>query len=113
MRSLSTNGTYLSNVSYVLNMSNKSKVSEELENEQASQRIQPDDEWMTLQDATAYTKIKRGTLYQLMKDNILPWYRVTGTSQRRLKRSDLDKLMVPGHLEDTAENELPDEEENA
>lgn len=113
MISLSIGCAYLSNMSFVSNMSNKSKKLEELENEQASQRIQADDEWLTLQDATAYTKIKRGTLYQLMKDNILPWYRVTGTSQRRLKRSDLDKLMVPGHLEDTAENELPDEEENA
>lgn len=69
------------------------------------ERIHQDDEWMTLQDATAYTKIKRGTLYQLMKENILPWYRVTGTSQRRLKRSDLDKLMVPGNSEDSSDDE--------
>lgn len=92
-------------------MSEKSESSKLLENEQPSQRIRSDDEWMTLQDATAYTKIKRGTLYQLMKENILPWYRVTGTSQRRLKRSDLDRLMVPGNIEDTDENELPDEDE--
>ncbi|MEZ4682054.1 MAG: excisionase family DNA-binding protein [Caldilineaceae bacterium] len=94
-------------------MSKNPETSKESENEQPSQRIQPDDEWMTIQDATAYTKIKRGTLYQLMKDNILPWYRVTGTSQRRLKRSDLDKLMVPGHLDGPDKGELTDENENA
>lgn len=94
-------------------MSEKSKVSTHSEDEQPSRRIRSDDEWMTLQDATAYTKIKRGTLYQLMKEDILPWYRVTGTSQRRLKRSDLDKLMVPGNLDATDEKELLDEDEEA
>jgi len=94
-------------------MSKNLETSKDSENEQSSQRIQPDDEWMTIQDATACTKIKRGTLYQLMKDNILPGYRVAGTSQRRLKRSDLDKLMVPGHLGDPDDGELTDENENA
>lgn len=82
--------------------------SEQQDHEQLSQRIGPDDEWMTLKDATAYTKIKRGTLYQLMKEKILPWYRVTGTSQRRFKRSDLDKLMIPGDAEDNAADNRTD-----
>lgn len=49
---------------------------------------------MTVSEATLYTKISRATLYRLMKQGVLPFYRVTGTSQRRFKKSELDKLMV-------------------
>jgi excisionase family DNA binding protein len=115
IKQLSTDLAYLSNLSNlscVSYMSGNPKASNEQEIEQSSQRTRSEDEWMTLQDATAYTKIKRGTLYQLMKDHILPWYRVAGTSQRRFKRSDLDRLMIPGHLEDSSENVLPGEDED-
>jgi excisionase family DNA binding protein len=54
------------------------------------------DEWMTIQEAVSYTKISRATLYRLMDDGVLPFYRLSGTRQRRFKRSDLDKLMIPG-----------------
>lgn len=65
-----------------------------------------DDEWMTVSEATEYTKISRATLYRLMEQGTLPYYRVVTTRQRRFKRSDLDQLMVreePGNDESTVD----------
>ena len=81
---------------------------EQAEDEQNRSCSDQKDAWMTVDDAVAYTRIKRGTLYRLMKEDILPWYRVTGTKQRRIKRSDLDRLMVPGEPDDDS----PDGEKN-
>jgi excisionase family DNA binding protein len=70
-----------------------------------------DDGWMTITEAVRYTKISRATLYRLMKQGIVPFYRVTGTSQRRFKRSDLDTLMVreePDQLGDEHEIDAED-----
>ena len=54
------------------------------------------DEWLTVPQAIAYTKISRAKLYQYMSDNTLPWYHLKYSDHRRVKKSDLDKLMVPG-----------------
>lgn len=56
--------------------------------------VDVNDAWMTINEAVSYTKISRATLYRLMKQGVLPFYRVTGTSQRRFKKSELDNLMV-------------------
>ena len=53
-----------------------------------------DDEWLTIGQAIAYTKISRSTLYRLMDEGVVPYYRVSGTRQRRFKRSELDQLMI-------------------
>lgn len=53
------------------------------------------DEWFTVPQAVQYTKISRSKLYSLMAEHTLPYYHVTGTDHRRLKKTDLDKLMVP------------------
>lgn len=53
-----------------------------------------ENEWMTIAQAMAYTQLSRTTLYRLMDDGILPFYRVAGTRQRRFKRSELDQLMI-------------------
>ena len=73
-----------------------------------------DDAWMTITEAARYTKVSRATLYRLMKQAVLPFYRVTGTSQRRFKKSDLDQLMVlenPDQLGDESSLDVPEGEE--
>ena len=53
-----------------------------------------DDTWLTLSEAIAYTKISRSTLYRLMDEGVVPYYRVAGTKKRRFRRSELDQLMI-------------------
>ncbi len=53
-----------------------------------------DDGWLTLSEAIAYTKISRSTLYRLMDEGVVPYYRVAGTKKRRFRRSELDQLMI-------------------
>lgn len=57
-------------------------------------KIPSDNEWMTIAQAIAYTKLSRTTLYRLMDEGTVPFYRVAGTRQRRFKRSELDQLMI-------------------
>lgn len=52
--------------------------------------------WMTPSEAQTYLRISKSTLYECMKDGRLPFFYLKGTKQRRLKRSDLDGLMVSG-----------------
>ena len=52
------------------------------------------DAWLTMPQAQEYLKVSRTTLYRLMDAGTLPFYRITGTRQRRFKRSDLDQLMI-------------------
>ncbi len=73
-----------------------------------------DDAWMTITEAVRHTKVSRATLYRLMKQGVLPFYRVTGTSQRRFKKRDLDQLMVlenPDQLGDEASLDVPEDGE--
>lgn len=60
-----------------------------------------DDIWFDIEGAMEYLKLSRTTLYAAMKDGRLRYYFVKGTKQRRLKKSDLDMLMVPGAPEDS------------
>jgi len=53
--------------------------------------------------------VSRRTLYRLMDEGTLPYYRITGTRQRRFKRSDLDQLMV---LEEPGAADEPDESDD-
>lgn len=62
--------------------------------------------WMTPSESQAYLKISKTTLYDCMKDGRLPFYYVKGTRQRRLKKADLDALMIGGEKGE----ELVDEE---
>ena len=52
--------------------------------------------WMTVSEAQDYLKLSKTTLYDCMKDGRLPFYYVKGTRQRRIRRDDLDKLMIAG-----------------
>lgn len=68
-----------------------------------------DDVWLTMPQAIEYLQVSRRTLYRLMDEGILPYYRITGTRQRRFKRSDLDQLMV---LEEPGAAGEPDESDD-
>lgn len=62
--------------------------------------------WLTMPQAMEYLQVSRRTLYRLMDEGTLPYYRITGTRQRRFKRSDLDQLLV---LEEPGAADEPDE----
>jgi excisionase family DNA binding protein len=54
------------------------------------------DEWLTVDEAMAYLKLSRSTIYLFMSKGRLPYYQVAGTGTRRFKRSDLDALLERG-----------------
>ena len=54
----------------------------------------PEDNWLTIPTAQKYLSVSRATLYRLMQQGVLPYYRITGTRQRRFKQSELDQLLV-------------------
>jgi excisionase family DNA binding protein len=64
------------------------------------------DRWMSIAEVTKYLGVSRATLYTYMNDGRLPFYYIKGTNQRRIKKSDVDGLMIPGKPEDA---ESPDE----
>lgn len=53
-------------------------------------------EWLTPNEAAAYLKVNRRTLYGLMASGRLPYYQMPGGGRRRIRREDLDALLVPG-----------------
>lgn len=54
-------------------------------------------EWLTLEEAAAYLKVSKPTIYRFCAEGCLPFYKLAGTGQRRFKYADLDALLVPGH----------------
>ena len=52
--------------------------------------------WLTLEEAAAYLKVSKPTIYRFCSEGCLPFYKLAGTGQRRFKRADLDSLFVPG-----------------
>lgn len=54
------------------------------------------DRWMSLTEAAKYLDVSKGTLYTYMNDGRLPFYYIKGSNQRRIKKSDMDALLVPG-----------------
>jgi len=55
------------------------------------------EEWLTLEEAAAYLKVSKPTIYRFCSEACLPFYKLAGTGQRRFKYADLDALLVPGH----------------
>ena len=53
--------------------------------------------WYSVPEASEYLGISKALLYNLMKGRKLPFYYISGTRQRRLKKEDLDALLVPGN----------------
>lgn len=60
------------------------------------EHAETEDTWFDIHGALQYLKTNKTTLYDCMKDGRLPFYYIKGTRQRRLKKSDLDSLLVPG-----------------
>lgn len=54
------------------------------------------EEWLTLEEAAAYLKVSKPTIYRFCSEGCLPFYKLAGTGQRRFKRADLDALLTPG-----------------
>lgn len=63
------------------------------------------DRWLSLTEAAKYLDVSKGTLYIYMNDGRLPFYYIKGSNQRRIKKSDLDALLVPGKPGDPEPNE--------
>lgn len=61
--------------------------------------------YLTVTEACAYLRVSKTTLYDLMADGRLPFFRIRGTRKRRLKRSDLDALIEPGNPSDNTESD--------
>ena len=53
-------------------------------------------EWLTVNEAAAYLKVHRATIYELCRRGDLPYYTLKGARERRFKREDLDSLLEPG-----------------
>lgn len=60
--------------------------------------------WMTVEEASTFLRVTPNTLYNYMKDGKLPYYYLAGTRHRRVKRKDVENLLVPGKPE---EDDLP------
>ena len=69
------------------------------------QRYDGEDEWLTIPQAIAYTKISRTMLYKYMANNTLKWYHLKDSDHRRVRKSDLDKLMLPGNIDESTSEE--------
>jgi excisionase family DNA binding protein len=54
------------------------------------------DEWLTLEEAAAYLKVSKPSIYRYTSEGKLPFYKLAGSGARRFKRSDLDALLEPG-----------------
>ena len=53
-------------------------------------------ELMTVQEACAYLKVSRVTLYAMMASGRLKWVELEGFRGRRFRREDLDALQKEG-----------------
>ncbi|MEM7134623.1 MAG: helix-turn-helix domain-containing protein [Chloroflexota bacterium] len=50
--------------------------------------------WYDVAGACDYLSVSKTTLYRYMKDGRLPFYHLAGTTSRRVKKSDLDALLI-------------------
>lgn len=61
--------------------------------------------WLSISEACDYIGVSKVTLYAYMKDKRLPYYYLAGTRQRRVKKADLDALLVPGNPDEVEQEE--------
>jgi len=64
-----------------------------------------DKTWFNVAEAAEYLVTSKVTLYAYMKDKRLPYYYLAGTRQRRIKKTDLDALLVPGYPDEVGEED--------
>ncbi|MHB8613556.1 MAG: helix-turn-helix domain-containing protein [Candidatus Dormibacteraceae bacterium] len=53
-------------------------------------------EWLTVDEACAYLKVSRRSLYRWCDRGRLPYYELEGGGHRRFNRQDLDRLLKLG-----------------
>jgi excisionase family DNA binding protein len=61
--------------------------------------------WLSVSESCSYLGISKPTLYLYMKDKRLPYYYLAGTKQRRIKKSDLDALLIPGNPDEVNQDD--------
>jgi excisionase family DNA binding protein len=61
-------------------------------------------EWLTVNEAAAYLRVSRDTVYSLSAAGRLAYYQIPGVRGRRFKREDLDKLLQQDRPEDGGQN---------
>ena len=62
------------------------------------------DEWLTLDEAAAYLKVSKPTIYRLCSEGRLPFYKLAGIGSRRFKKPELDALLERGTPGEPAEH---------
>ena len=67
--------------------------------------LETSDRWLTVTEAAEYLSVTPATVYTYMKDERLPFSYLAGTRHRRIKKSDLEALLVPGNPNDGADDE--------
>jgi len=55
-----------------------------------------DDAWLTLDEAAAYLKVSKPSVYRFCAEGRLRFFKLAGTGGRRFRRTDLDALLEPG-----------------
>lgn len=56
----------------------------------------PDNQtWFTVNEAAAYIRVTRQTIYRYMDEGILPYFILKSGGGRRVNRADLDGLLEP------------------
>src|SRR5687768_14826705 len=53
-------------------------------------------ELLTVEEACRYLKVNRRSLYRYMSDGKLPYFNIGRSGLRRLRRSDVEALLLPG-----------------
>jgi excisionase family DNA binding protein len=56
--------------------------------------------WMTVDEVSKYLRVTKATVYTYMKEGKLPYFYLAGTRHRRVKKSDVDALLIPGKPEE-------------
>ncbi len=55
----------------------------------------PPQDWYTIDESAGYLRVSRRTMYKLIKAGQLAAYRVGMAGHRRVKREDLERVMMP------------------
>jgi len=63
------------------------------------------DEWLTISEAAERLKVSRRMLYRYMNAGELPYYQVGSSGRRRIKKADLEALLVPGIMRGLSETQ--------
>lgn len=49
--------------------------------------------WFTIEEAAAYLRVTKATIYNYMKDGLLTYYQLKSGRGRRFRKEDLDALL--------------------